>query len=94
MHWVATLGRLLAQLLANRKELLVVLDRREVPLHTNGSEGGLRPEVVKRKISGGTRSDRRRAWRDTFLGLLLACPARAVGPRTYLRMNHFGDAGS
>jgi hypothetical protein len=44
-----------------------------VPLHTNGSERDLRPQVVKRKISGGTRSDAGRACRDAFLGLLLTC---------------------
>jgi hypothetical protein len=33
----ATLDRLLAQLHANKAELLMVLDRPEIPLHTNGS---------------------------------------------------------
>src|SRR3954468_13598781 len=51
----ATLDRLLARLHANKEELLVALERSEVPLHTNGSERDLRPQVVKRKISGGTR---------------------------------------
>ena len=53
----ATLDRLLARLHANKEELLLVLERPEVPLHTNGSERDLRPQVVKRKISGGTRSE-------------------------------------
>jgi len=52
----AKLDRLLARLHANKEELLLVLDRPEVALHTNGSERDLRPQVVKRKISGGTRS--------------------------------------
>ena len=52
----ATLDRLLARLHANKAELLLVLDRPEMPLHTNGSERDLRPQVIKRKISGGTRS--------------------------------------
>jgi hypothetical protein len=69
----ATLDRLLARLHANKEELLVVLERPEVPLHTNGSERDLRPQVVKRKISGGTRSEAGRACRDAFLGLLLTC---------------------
>ena len=51
----ATLDRLLARLHANKEELLVVLDRPELPLHTNGSERDLRPQVIRRKISGGTR---------------------------------------
>src|SRR5690242_16136882 len=62
----ATLDRLLARLHANKEELLLVLERPEVPLNTNGSERDLRPQVVKRKISGGTRSDAGRACRDAF----------------------------
>jgi hypothetical protein len=69
----ATLDRLLQRLHANKEELLVVLDRPDVPLNTNGSERDLRPQVIKRRISGGTRSDRGRDCRDAFLGLLLTC---------------------
>jgi transposase IS66 family protein len=68
-----TLDRLLKRLLANKTELLVVLDRPEIPLHTNGSENDIRCQVIKRKISGGTRSDSGRHCRDAFLGLLKTC---------------------
>ena len=64
----ATLDRLLARLHANKAELLMVLDRPEIPLHTNGSENDIRCHVTKRKISGGTRSDTGRDCRDAFLG--------------------------
>ena len=37
-----TLDRLLARLHANKPELLMVLDRPEIPLHTNGSERDIR----------------------------------------------------
>jgi Transposase IS66 family len=50
----AMLDRLLAQLHANKDELLMVLDRPEIPLHTNGSENDIRCQVTKRKVSGGT----------------------------------------
>ena len=50
-----------------------MLDRPDVPLHTNGSERDLRPQVIKRRISGATRSDQGRDCRDAFLGLLLTC---------------------
>src|SRR4051794_16562896 len=80
----ATLDRLLARLHANKEELLLVLERPEVPLHTNGSERDLRPQVVKRKISGGTRSDVGRACRDAFLGLLLTCAKLGVSFWDYL----------
>ena len=42
---------------SHRAALLLVLDRPEVPLHNNLSEGHLRDYVKKRKISGSTRSD-------------------------------------
>jgi hypothetical protein len=80
----ATLDRLLARLHANKDELLVVLDRPEVPLRTNGSERDLRPQVVKRKISGGTRSAAGRACRDAFLGLLPTCAKLGVSFWAYL----------
>ena len=69
----ATLDRLLKRLLANKAELLVVLDRPDIPLHTNGSENDIRCFVTKRKISGGTRSDIGRDCRDAFLSLLKTC---------------------
>src|SRR3954466_9594325 len=74
----ATLDRLLERLYANKDELLRVLDRPQLPLHTNGSERDLRPHVIKRKISGGTRSDQGRDCRDAFLGLLLTCAKLGV----------------
>jgi hypothetical protein len=80
----ATLDRLLARLHANKNELLAVLDRPEIPLHTNGSERDLRPQVVKRKISGGTRSDAGRDCRDAFLGLLLTCQKLGISFWEYL----------
>ena len=45
-----TLDRLLARLHANKAELLMVLDRPDIPLHTNGSENDIRCHVTKRKI--------------------------------------------
>jgi hypothetical protein len=69
----ARLDRLLARLQANRDELLVVLERPEVPLNTNGSENDIRAMVTRRKISGGTRSEDGKQARDTFLGLKKTC---------------------
>jgi Transposase IS66 family len=68
-----TLDRLLKRLHANKAELLKVLERPEIPLHTNGSENDIRSHVTKRKISGGTRSDLGRDCRDGFLGLAKTC---------------------
>src|SRR6202142_1938950 len=73
----STLDRLLRRLHANKPELLMVLDRPEIPLHTNGSENAPRGKVPKRPGSGGTRSDIGRDCRDAFLGL--AKPCRKLG---------------
>ena len=78
------LDRLLARLHANKAELLMVLERPEVPLHTNGSENDLRCQVTKRKISGGTRSDAGRACRDAFLGLMKTCQKLGLSFWDYL----------
>jgi Transposase IS66 family len=74
----ATLDRLLRRLQAKKAELLVVLDRPEIPLHTNGSENDIRCQVTKRKVSGGTRSDNGRDCRDAFLGLIKTCQKLGV----------------
>jgi hypothetical protein len=68
-----TLDRLLARLHANKSELLMVLERPEIPLHTNGSENDIRCHVTRRKLSGGTRSDIGRDCRDVFLSLVKTC---------------------
>jgi hypothetical protein len=80
----ATLDRLLARLHANKAELLMVLDRPETPLHTNGSENDIRCQVIRRKISAGTRSDVGRDCRDAFLGLAKTCAKHAIAFRDYL----------
>jgi transposase IS66 family protein len=80
----ATLDRLLERLHANKPELLMVLDRPEVPLHTNGSENDIRCQVTKRKVSGGTRSDVGRDCRDAFLGLAKTCAKLRISFWDYL----------
>jgi hypothetical protein len=80
----ATLDRLLARLHANKAELLAVLDRPDIPLHTNGSENDIRCQVTKRKVSGGTRSDVGRDCRDAFLGLAKTCAKLGIAFWDYL----------
>ena len=69
----ATLNQLLKRIYANKAELLRVLERPEIPLHTNGSETDIRDYVKKRKVSGGTRSDEGQRCRDTFISLKKTC---------------------
>ena len=80
----ATLDRLLERLHANKPELLMVLDRPEIPLHTNGSERDIRCQVIKRKISGGTHRDDGRDCRDAFLGLMHTCAKLGISFWDYL----------
>jgi hypothetical protein len=70
---------------AHRAALLRVLDRPEIPLHTNLSEGHLRDYVKKRKISGSTRSESGRAARDTFASLKKTCRELGVNFWAYLQ---------
>jgi hypothetical protein len=70
---------------AHRASLLRVLDRPEIPLHTNLSERHLRDYVTKRKISGGTRSELGRQARDTFASLKKTCRELGVNFWAYLQ---------
>ena len=80
----AALDRLLARLHANKAELLMVLDRPEIPLHTNGSENDIRAFVTKRKVSGGTVSEAGKNARDVLLGLMKTCMKLDVSFFRYL----------
>jgi len=80
----ATLDSLLKRLLANKNELLRVIERPEVPLHTNASENNLRAVVTKRKVSGGTHSDKGRQARDVMLGLAKTCAKLKISFFDYL----------
>ncbi len=79
-----TLDRLLARLNTNKPELLMVLARPEIPLHTNGSENDIRCHVTRRKVSGGTRSDVGRDCRDAFLALAKTCAKLEIAFWDYL----------
>lgn len=57
----------------NKAELLLALERPDLPLHNNLSEGDIREYVKRRKISGGTRSEDGRRGRDTFASLKKTC---------------------
>jgi len=80
----ATLNQLLKRLHRHKRELLLVLQRPDVPIHTNGSETDIRDFVKKRKVSGGTRSDLGRQCRDTFASLKKTCRKLGVSFWQYL----------
>jgi hypothetical protein len=68
-----TLNKQLAKTYAKKVELLRVLERPDTPLHNNGTETDAREMVIKRKVSGGTRSDMGQKCRDTFVSLKKTC---------------------
>jgi hypothetical protein len=75
-----TLDRLLARLRANKAELLDVLDRPDIPLHTNSSERDIRCHLTKRKVGAGTCSD----VGARFLGLAKTCTKLGIAFWDYL----------
>lgn len=79
-----TLDDLLLRLHRRKSELLLILKRPDIPLHTNGSETDIRDYVKKRKVSGGTRSDLGRQCRDTFASLKKTCRKLGIPFWSYL----------
>src|SRR5690606_15087336 len=80
-----TLNQALTRIQKNKAELLLVLDRPEIPLHNNASETDIREYVKKRKISGSTRSQIGRRCRDTFASLKKTCRKLGVQFWDYLQ---------
>ena len=79
-----TLNLALKRIYKNKKELLLVLTRPEIPLHNNLSENDIRDYVKKRKISATTRSDAGRKARDTMLSLKKTCQKLGISFWLYL----------
>jgi len=79
-----TLNQALKRLANNKAELLLVLDRPDIPLHNNLSECDIREYVIKRKISGSTRSEEGRRCRDTFASLKKTCKKQGIAFWDYL----------
>jgi hypothetical protein len=88
----AALNDALKRIHRNKRELLLVLDRPEIPLHNNSSESDIRDIVKKRKISGSTRSDLGRLCRDTFASLKKTCRKLGVAFWSYLGDRLSGDS--
>ena len=68
----------------NKEELLLVLDRPDIPLHTNGSKINVRSFVTERKNSGETRSAAGKQAQNTFLSLLKTFSKLAISFWDYL----------
>jgi len=81
----ATLNTVLKRIYNNKSELLLVLDRPDIPLHNNGAENAIREYVKKRKISGSTRSETGRRCRATFTNLKKTCRQLGLSFWQYLK---------
>ncbi len=69
----ASLNQTLKRIYDNKAELLLVLDRPDIPLHNNLSENAIREYAKRRKVSGSTRNAEGRRCRDTFTSLKKTC---------------------
>jgi crotonobetainyl-CoA:carnitine CoA-transferase CaiB-like acyl-CoA transferase len=87
-----TLNSALQRIHQNKAELLLVLQRPEIPLHNNLSENAIREYVKRRKISGSTRSEAGRRCRDTFTSLKKSCRKLGVSFWQYL-LDRLGRKG-
>jgi len=81
----SSLNKALERIHKNKEELLLVLERPEIPLHNNTSERDIREYVKKRKISGSTRSPSGRMARDTFASLKKTCRKNGISFWEYLK---------
>jgi len=80
-----SLNKALERIYKNKDELLLVLERPEIPLHNNTSESDIREYVKKRKISGSTRSSPGRRARDTFASIKKTCRKLGISFWEYLK---------
>ena len=80
----ASLDMALKRICRNKSELLLVLNRPDIPLHNNLSERDIREYVKKRKISGSTRNDVGKRCRDTFTSLKKTCRKLGISFWQYL----------
>jgi hypothetical protein len=81
----AALDAELGHLFAIKAQLLLVLDRPDIPLHTNGSEGDIRCRVEERKISNCTRGDEGKRCNDTFASISKTLRKHGTNFYHYLR---------
>jgi hypothetical protein len=81
----ADLNEALRRIHEKRNDLLLVLERPEIPLHNNLSESDIREWAKRRKISAGTRSELGRRCRDTFISLKKTCRKLGVSFWRYLQ---------
>lgn len=85
------LNDILKNILSYKKELLIVLQNKKVPLHTNAAENDIREYVIRRKISSGTRNEKGKQARDSFVSIKKTCKKLGVSFWSYLKSRFFID---
>ena len=84
----------LARMADKKADLLRVLERPDLPLHTNTAERDFRDWATKRKISAGTRGTLGKRCRDTFMSLKSTCKKLSLRFWAYLQDRLFAQARS
>jgi len=79
-----SINKALKSIYDKKKELLLVLERPELPLNNGISENDIRVFVMKRKVSGGTRGEHGRKSRDTFMTLEKTCRKLGISFKDFL----------
>jgi len=74
-----------------KRDLLVVLEHPQTPLHNNLSENGLRNVVIKRKISGGTRTPKGSIAWENHLTILGTCKKQAINFFEFIKSFYSND---
>ena len=67
------INNVIANFATYRDEMLKALDHPGLPLHNNDSERDIRPVAKRRNISGSTKSDNGRKFRDGLLSIKQTC---------------------
>lgn len=79
------LNAALVRMAGNKADLLRVLERPDMHLHTNTVERDFRDWATKRKVSAGTRGELGKRCRDTFMSLKATCKKLGLRFWAYLR---------
>jgi len=85
------LNKRLKLTLAKKEHLLVVLEYPEIPLHNNLSENGVRELVIKRKISGGVKTETGKVAWENNMTILGTCKKLGISFLQYMRGIFLGD---
>jgi hypothetical protein len=85
------INAVIANFAAYRDELLKALDHPGLPLHNNDSERDIRPVAKRRNISGSTKNERGRKFRDGLMSIKQTCFRLGYNFWDYLQRWQRGD---